>query len=97
MAQSIETLKSKAIRGSILRALARFQFLPISSFLLQVALIDQCSDIMPHARYLQDKGYIRIDDVSGQNIVGIDHLISLTAHGIDLIEGSIPADSGIAF
>ena len=96
MAQSIETLKNKETRGSILRTLARSQFLPISSFLLQVALIDQCPDIMPHARYLQDKGYIRIDDVSGRNIVGIDHMISLTAHGIDLIEGSIPADGGIA-
>ena len=46
-----------------------------------MALIDKCTDIMPQVHYLSDKGYIRVDDVSKENLGGIQYLITLTATG----------------
>lgn len=93
--QSIEAIKNREVRGCIMRALALSQFTPISSHALQMALIDKCTDIMPQVYYLRDKGYIRVDDVSKENLGGIQYLITLTATGVDLIEGSIAADPGV--
>ena len=95
-AQSIEAIKNKEVRGCIMRALALSQFNPISNHTLQMGLIDKCTDIMPQVLYLKDKGYIRVDDVSKENLGGIQYLINLTAKGVDLIEGSIAPDPGVS-
>ena len=95
MAQSIEAIKNKEVRGCIMRALALSQFNPISSHTLQMALVDKCTDIMPQVLYLEDKGYISVKDVSKENLGGIQYLINLTANGVDLIEGSIAPDPGV--
>lgn len=95
MAQSIEAIKNRETRGCIMRALALSQFSAISSHALQMSLIDKCADIKPQLMYLAAKGYINVLDVKKDNLVGIDCLVNLTAKGVDLIEASIPADSGI--
>ncbi|MPL94051.1 hypothetical protein SDC9_40199 [bioreactor metagenome] len=94
--QSIEALRNKETRGCIMRALALSRFRAISSHTLQMALVEKDTDIMPQLYYLADKAYITVVDVKQDNLTGIDYLINLTAHGIDLIEGNIPADPGVA-
>ena len=96
MAQSIEAIKNKETRGCIMRALALSQFRAISSHALQMSLIEKCTDIMPQLYYLADKGYITVVDVREDNLTGIDYLVNLTARGVDLIEGNIAADPGVA-
>lgn len=96
MAQSIEAIKNKEVRGCIMRALALSQFNPISNHALQMGLIEKSTDIMPQVLYLKDKGYIRVDDVSKENLGGIQFVVNLTAKGVDLIEGSITPDPGVS-
>lgn len=95
MAQTIEAIKNKEVRGCIMRALALSQFKPISSHTLQMALVDKCTDIMPQLRYLESKGYISVQDVSKENLGGIQYIVNMTANGVDLIEGSIDPDPGV--
>ena len=95
MAPTIEAIKNKEVRGCIMRALAKSSGTPMSSKMLQMALIEVSTDISQQLYYLGDKGYIRVVNIKDKDLSGIDYLISLTAKGIDLIEESIPADPGI--
>lgn len=94
--QTIEAIKNKETRGCIMRALALSKFRAISSHTLQMSLIEKDTDIMPQLYYLADKGYITVVDVKQDNLTGIDYLVNLTAKGVDLIEGNIQTDPGIA-
>jgi DNA-binding PadR family transcriptional regulator len=47
-------------------------------------------------RYLEDKGYIKITVPEEPSIKPLEKsIVELSAHGIDLLEGSIPEDPGV--
>lgn len=48
-------------------------------------------------RYLEDKGYIKVCVPEEPSLKPLQNsIIELRAHGIDLLEGSIPEDPGVA-
>jgi hypothetical protein len=49
-------------------------------------------------RYLEDKGYIRVQTPEEPELKPLDNsVIDLAAHGVDLLEGSVDEDPGILF
>lgn len=48
-----------------------------------------------HIEYLEEKGYVRIEDVQAHGLGISRTLVFITAKGIDLLEGSIPQDPGV--
>ncbi|MCL2671981.1 MAG: hypothetical protein FWF10_08090 [Clostridiales bacterium] len=88
-------IKNRETRGAILRALSTGGMRPISKKSLENALVSIATDIYPHLTYLSDKKYIRIIGADSNSILNTGDTVELTAHGIDLMEGSIPDDPGI--
>jgi len=92
--------QNKAIRGYIMRSLARgnkntLLCRQISSALIKDGLISS-PDISKHIGYLEEKGYVEItnDRIKSYNVYENDGTIRLTAKGVDLLEGTIE-DPGV--
>lgn len=90
-----EVGKNKAIRGYIIRALAKgnanaLLVRQITNALVADGLI--CSpDISKHLEYLKEGGYIEFTDkvANAYNAYRKDAVIKLTKKGVDLVEGTI--------
>lgn len=96
---SQQSQQNKTIRGYIMRMLAQSPQNTLICHQLSRKLIedklDVTNDISKHLEYLQEKKYIQF---VGKNTAYItcaeDGPVSLTATGIDLVEGSI-TDPGV--
>ena len=91
-----EVSKNKAIRGYIVRALAKgSQNALITNALVADGLI-YSPDISKPIEYLQEAGYVTFTDrsVNAYNAYRKDSIIKLTRKGVDLVEGTIN-DPGI--
>lgn len=98
--RDFQVKQNKAIRGYIMRALARgnqntLLCKQITNALLNDGLIVS-PDISKHLDYLKEKGYIQFagKNVNSYNIYRNDGAIRLTAKGVDLIEDTI-SDPGV--
>ena len=95
-----EIRQNKAIRGYIVRALAKgnqnsLLVRQITNALLADNLIT-VPDISKQLSYLQEAGYVTFTDrsVNAYNAYRKDSIIKLTRKGVDLVEGTIN-DPGI--
>ena len=95
-----EVAKNKAIRGYIIRALAKgnhnaLLVRQITNALVADGLI-YSPDISKHLEYLEEAGYIEFSDkkVNAYNVYRKDGVIQLTKKGVDLVEGTIE-DPGV--
>ena len=95
-----EVSKNKAIRGYIVRALAKgsqnaLLVRQITNALVADGLI-YSPDISKPIEYLQEAGYVTFTDrsVNAYNAYRKDSIIKLTRKGVDLVEGTIN-DPGI--
>lgn len=95
-----EVKKNKAIRGYIMRALARghngaLLARQISNSLMADNLVVS-PDISKYLKYLEDGGYIEYPDrsVNSYTVYRKDGVVQLTKKGVDLIEDTI-RDGGI--
>lgn len=95
-----EVERNKAIRGYIIRALARgnngaLLVRQIVNALMADSLIVS-PDIGKYLKYLKDGGYIEFTDrrVTAYNAYSKDAVIRLTKKGTDLVEGTIE-DGGV--
>lgn len=90
--------EAKEVRGFVLSILKLQYPNPASDRLISLTLNDSHLDgslpqIRQHIRYLEEKGYVRSEE---GNELGIQRtMATLTAKGIDLLDGSIPDDPGI--
>ncbi|BFH11102.1 hypothetical protein J6TS7_21740 [Paenibacillus dendritiformis] len=98
--QQFQVQQNKAIRGYIMRSLARgnqntLLCKQISNALINDGLIVS-PDISKHLDYLREKGYIQLtgQNVSSYNVYRNDGAIRLTAKGVDLLENTID-DPGV--
>lgn len=53
------------------------------------------AQIRAHLEYLEEKGYVRIEEVHAARLGVSRVLVYITAKGIDLLEGNIPPDPGV--
>lgn len=87
-----QALKNKQMRGQLLRTLALFY--PDTSTVsnIRAALITRgitsTGEMNKHLTYLEDKEYIRVKDGYIKDAKE-DDIVTLTAKGIDLVEGTI--------
>ena len=98
--QEQEVNKNKAIRGYIIRALAKgsqntLLVRQITNALVADGLI-LSPDISKQIEYLVEAGYISFTDKSANayNVYRRDTVIKLTRKGVDLVEGTID-DPGV--
>ncbi|WP_207739238.1 hypothetical protein [Harryflintia acetispora] len=96
-----EALQNKAIRGYIVRALAKGSHNALLVRQITNALVADgliiAPDISKHLDYLLDAEYITFTDrtASAYNAYRRDAVIKLTRKGVDLVEGTID-DPGVA-
>ena len=90
-----EVSKNKAIRGYIVRALAKGSQNALLVRQITDGLI-YSPDISKPIEYLQEAGYVTFTDrsVNAYNAYRKDSIIKLTRKGVDLVEGTIN-DPGI--
>lgn len=100
MNRSVQQYEDKEIRGRVLKALD-FEFPRAMSFqmigyALQSARYN-CSpgQIKAHLAYLEQKGYVRMEDVGLKDLDLQRDMATLTVLGKDLVEGNIPDDPGV--
>lgn len=100
---NIPIKNNKRVRGQILTLLYSVHPSPIEVRTISNALLDSnyitSPDIAAHIDYLADKRYITAvdEDVAEQimrGILPVSAFLKLSAHGIDLIEGTIE-DNGV--
>lgn len=98
--QEQEASKNKAIRGYIIRALAKgnqnnLLVRQITNALVADGLI-YSPDISKHLEYLEEAGYIAYTNklANSYNAYRRDAVIKLTRKGVDLVEGTID-DPGV--
>lgn len=48
-----------------------------------------------HIEYLEEKGYVRVDEIKNERLKINRKMVYITAKGIDLLEGNIPEDPGV--
>lgn len=90
--------EAKEVRGFILTILKVQYPSPASDRLISLTLNDSQLDgslpqIRRHLHYLEEKGYVRTEE---GNELGIQRtMATLTAKGIDLLDGSISDDPGV--
>ena len=86
-----EVSRNKAVRGYIIRCLAR----QVSNSLMASGLIIS-PDISKYLDYLNGAGYIEFtqDKVTAYTAYSKDAVVKLTKKGIDLVEGTIE-DPGV--
>lgn len=95
-----EVNRNKAIRGYIIRSLAKgnqytLLIRQITNALIADGLIVS-PDIGKHIDYLKEAGYVAFADkgVNSYNIYRKDGVVKLTKAGVDLVEGTI-SDPGV--
>lgn len=95
-----EIVNNKAIRGYIIRALAKGNQNALLVRQITGALVADgiifTPDISKHVEYLQEAGYIFFTDKSANAYTAYrrDAVIKLTKKGVDLVEGTID-DAGV--
>ena len=91
-----EVSKNKAIRGYIVRALAKGSQNALLVRQITNAGLIYSPDISKPIEYLQEAGYVTFTDrsVNAYNAYRKDSIIKLTRKGVDLVEGTIN-DPGI--
>lgn len=100
MTRSVQQYEDKEIRGRVLKALD-FEFPRAMSFqMIGYALQSaryQCTpgQIQAHLAYLEQKGYVRMENVGLEDLALRRDMATLTAQGKDLVEGNIPDDPGV--
>jgi len=52
-------------------------------------------DLSFHVAYLSEKGLVEVEGVRGPYSQRKVNLVKITAHGIDFLDGRLPADEGI--
>jgi DNA-binding PadR family transcriptional regulator len=67
----------------------------IGTFLAQSQFSCSPAEIKGHLEYLEEKGYIRMEELRVDKLKLHRVVAYITAKGIDLLEGSIPSDPGI--
>lgn len=93
---------NKAVRGYIMRSLAKGHNNSLLCRQLVNVMVNDgviiSPDISKHLDYLVGKGYIEFTNerVNSYNAYANDAMIRLTVEGIDLLEGSVPDDPGVA-
>lgn len=94
-AEELEVEKNKAVRGYIIRSLAKgsqntMLVRQITNALVSDGLI-YSPDISKHLEYLEAGGYIEFTDrkANAYNVYRKDGVIKLTKKGVDLVEGTI--------
>lgn len=95
-----EVMRNKAVRGYIIRALAKgyngaLSARQITNMLVADGLI-MTPDIGKHLKYLEDGGYIEfiLKHISAYNAYRKEGVIRLTKRGVDLVEDTIQ-DAGV--
>ena len=48
-----------------------------------------------HVAYLTEKGLVQVEGVSGPHVQRNTRRVKITAHGIDYLDGRVPADEGV--
>lgn len=100
MSGGLQRYEARLVRGQLMQILKVAYPGPASLELLEVTLNDRRFPTSPailkgYLDYLSDKGYVKVweekDDIMGVNRM----LAKLTAAGIDLLEGNVPADPGV--
>lgn len=91
---------NREIRGRIMKILNLNYPTPANEHLIGEILTDlayTCSppQVMTHLNYLEEKGYVKMQDVEVKEFDIHRCLVRLTAKGKDLLEGSIDADPGV--
>lgn len=100
MEDDYQVQQNKAIRGYIMRALARGNQNTLLCRQIVNALTNDglivSPDISKHLDYLKEKGYIEFvgKRINSYNVYRNDGVIHLTAKGVDLIEDTI-SDPGV--
>ncbi len=99
---SLEIAKQKKARGATLGLLSDAYPQALSYVVIERLLVDagaaQAHDMPRVIAYLQDKAYIVVTVPEEPDIQPMKNaVIRLCAHGIDLLEGSIPEDTGVDF
>lgn len=51
--------------------------------------------IAGNIEYLEEKRYVRVDEIKNDRLGLKRKMVYITAHGIDLLEGNIPEDPGV--
>lgn len=96
----LERYEARIVRGHVMRILKVAYPGPATLELLEITLSDRACPSSPaiirgYVTYLEEKGYVITRDEK-DDILGVTRtLVKLTAHGIDLLEGNIPADPGV--
>ena len=100
MTPSVQRFEDKEVRGRILKAL-NFEFpramsVQMIGHALQSARYN-CSpgQIKAHLAYLEQKGYVKTEDVGLTDLDLRRDMVTLTALGKDLVEENIAADPGV--
>ncbi len=92
--------QKEIIRGKILYYLALIYPQPVTLPLLQgeldlfgyPVLMDELNF---HVAYLAEKGLLTVENVRGRNVRQPVTLVKVTAKGIDVYDGRLPAEEGI--
>ena len=100
---SLEITKRKKARGAMLGLLAESYPTGIASGVMERLLaeagISQAHELPRLVEYLKDKKYIIVSVPEEPDVRPLppNTLLELSAHGVDLLEGSIPDDPGVDF
>ena len=87
--------KNKIRRGEILRVLYRNMPHPIcDNVLSEVFTDDTTTYVITQLKYLEQKKYIKLEDVD-ESFSTATCVANILPAGVDLLEGSIPGDPGI--
>lgn len=96
----LERYEARIVRGHIMRILKVAYPGPATLELLEVTLYDRAYPTSPamikgYVTYLEEKGYVTVREEK-DDVLGVTRtLVKLTATGIDLLEGNVPADPGV--
>jgi len=96
----LEKFEARITRGHLLQILKIAYPGPASIELLEITLNDRACPTSPaiirgYIDYLKDKGYVTVWDEQDDALGVTRTLVKLTAAGVDLVEGNIPADPGV--
>ena len=92
------SVENREVRGWILRICDRAQpygasFTVIETTLMEVGLHVSLNDVKAQLKYLEEKGYIRMEEIERH---GVKRRINyITPRGVDLLERNIEVDPGV--
>lgn len=92
--------KRRSARGAVLGLLEESYPTGVAYEVME-RILHTAAKCQPHElpgilRYLEDKTYIKISVPEEPSLKPLDNsIVELSAHGIDLLEGSVPDDPGI--